>query len=77
MKQLNIAGMPRMSSVTIFQPDQFVLSTIYYSNLTFLVALKPHHTLSSLFRKPKDVINFEQKVFWCIKFLVGIAMLCM
>ena len=24
------------------------------------VALKPHHTLSSLFRKPKDVINFEQ-----------------
>ena len=25
------------------------------------VALKPHHTLSSLFRKPKDVINFEQK----------------
>ena len=25
------------------------------------VALKPHHTLYSLFRKPKDVINFEQK----------------
>ena len=25
------------------------------------VALKPHHTLSSLFRKPKDIINFEQK----------------
>ena len=25
------------------------------------VALKPHHTLSSLFRKPKDSINFEQK----------------
>ena len=25
------------------------------------VALKPHHTLSSLLRKPKDVINFEQK----------------
>ena len=25
------------------------------------VALKPHHTLSSLFSKPKDVINFEQK----------------
>ena len=25
------------------------------------MALKPHHTLSSLFRKPKDVINFEQK----------------
>ena len=25
------------------------------------VALKPHHTLSSLFGKPKDVINFEQK----------------
>ena len=24
-----------MSSVTIFQPDQFVLSTIYSSNLTF------------------------------------------
>ena len=25
------------------------------------VALKPHHTLSSLFRKPKYAINFEQK----------------
>ena len=25
------------------------------------VALKPHHSLSSLFRKPKDAINFEQK----------------
>ena len=25
------------------------------------VASKPHHTLSSLFCKPKDVINFEQK----------------
>ena len=25
------------------------------------VALKPHHTLSLLFRKPKDAINFEQK----------------
>ena len=25
------------------------------------VALKPHHTLSLLFRKHKDVINFEQK----------------
>ena len=25
------------------------------------VALKPHHTLSSSFRKPKDAINFEQK----------------
>ena len=25
------------------------------------VTSKPHHTLSSLFRKPKDPINFEQK----------------
>ena len=25
------------------------------------MALKPHHTLSSLLPKPKDVINFEQK----------------
>ena len=25
------------------------------------MASKPHHTLSSLFRKPKDAINFEQK----------------
>ena len=25
------------------------------------VALKPRHTLSSLFRKPKDATNFEQK----------------
>ena len=25
------------------------------------VALEPHHALSSLFRKPKDAINFEQK----------------
>ena len=40
-------------------------------------ALKPHHTLSLLFRKPKDVINFEQKRGLVIKFLAGIAMLCM
>ena len=25
------------------------------------VALKPHHTLSSLFRKPNGAINFKQK----------------
>ena len=25
------------------------------------MALKPHHTLSPLFCKPKDAINFEQK----------------
>ena len=25
------------------------------------IAFKPRHTLSSLFRKPKDAINFEQK----------------
>ena len=25
------------------------------------VTLKPHHTLSLLFRKSKDLINFEQK----------------
>ena len=25
------------------------------------MALSPHHTLSSLFCKPKDAINFEQK----------------
>ena len=25
------------------------------------MALKPHHTLSSLFRKPKDALNFQQK----------------
>ena len=25
------------------------------------MALKPHHTLPSLFPKPKDVINFKQK----------------
>ena len=35
MQRLNITGIPRMSSVTIFQSDQFVLLTIYYSNLTF------------------------------------------
>ena len=32
---INIAGIIRMSTVTIFQPDRFVLSTIYFSNLTF------------------------------------------
>ena len=31
----NIVGIPYMSSVTIFQSDQFVLSTIFYLNLTF------------------------------------------
>ena len=34
-EKINIAGIPRMTSVTIFQPDHFVLLTIYYSNLTF------------------------------------------
>ena len=34
IRKLNLAGIFRMSSVTIFQPDQFVLSTIYSSNLT-------------------------------------------
>ena len=46
-KRLNIAGIPRMSSVTIFQPDHFVLSTICYSNLTFRSPLLP----GSFFRK--------------------------
>ena len=32
---LNIAGIPRMSSVTIFQTDHFVLSTNLLLNLTF------------------------------------------
>ena len=42
------------------------------------VALKPHHTLSSsLFRKPKDVINFEQKRGLVYQTFAGIAMLCM
>ena len=40
------------------------------------VALKPHHTLSSLFRKPKDAIILNKSVVWCIKFLARIAMLC-
>ena len=45
----------------------FIEVDIVFSNIVILtqvgirVALKPHHTLSSLFRKPKDVINFEQK----------------
>ena len=41
------------------------------------VALKPHHTLSSLFRKPKDVINFEQLWFGVSNFLPGLQTLCM
>ena len=41
------------------------------------VALKPHHTLSSLCCKPKDAINWNKSMVWCIKFLAGIAMLCM
>ena len=32
---LKIAGISRLSSVTILQPDQFVLSKIYTSKLTF------------------------------------------
>ena len=81
MHKLNTAGIPGMSSVTIFQSDHFVLSTnlLFKFNVSSIpyvqgvsepisgiltqvgigVALKPHHTLSSLFRKPKDVINFE------------------
>ena len=42
-----ISGIPRMSSVTIFQSDEFVLSTIYSSNLTFRSSQLP----GSFFRK--------------------------
>ena len=38
------------------------------------VALKPHHTLSSLFLKPKDVVDLNKNMVGCIKFLAGIAM---
>ena len=41
------------------------------------VASKPHHTLSSLFRKPKDVINFEQKRGLMYQISCRLAMLCM
>ena len=37
------------------------------------VALKPHHMLSSLFRKPKDAINFEKKAWFGVSnFLPGL-----
>ena len=40
----------------VFEPISRILTQVDIG-----VALKPHHTLCSLFRKPKDVINFEQK----------------
>ena len=42
-----------MSSVTIFRPDQFVLSTIYSSNLTF----------RSLVTKGRETLNLKNKLF--------------
>ena len=42
-----------MSSVTIFQPDQFVVSTIYSSNLAF----------RSLVTKGRETLNLKNKLF--------------
>ena len=40
------------------------------------VALKSHHTLSSLFRTLKMMLILNKSVVWYVKFLAGIAMLC-
>ena len=39
----------------VFEPVSRILTQVGIG-----VALKPHHTLSSLFRKPKDALSFEQ-----------------
>ena len=41
------------------------------------VAVNPHDPLSLLFRNPKDATILNKNVIWYIKFLAGIAMLCM
>ena len=61
--------------MTVFRTA--TLRTFFFAIHAGAKELKQHHTLSSLFRKPEDAINFEQSMVWCIKFLAGIAMLCM
>ena len=50
----------RFTSIPYVQGVSEPISRIL-THIRIGVALKPHHTLSSLFRKLKDAINFEQK----------------
>ena len=52
-----------MSSVTIFQPDQFVLSTIYFSNLTFLRGKERKRSKSTKgSTKGSETLNLKNKL---------------
>ena len=53
-KLKRFASIPYVQSVS--EPISQILAQVGIG-----VALKPHHTLSLLFRKPKDAISFEQK----------------
>ena len=58
-QNLNIAGIPRMSSITIFQPDQFVLST----NLLFKFNVSLPLVTGELLQKTVDVNNVTYKLY--------------
>ena len=62
LKNHNIRRTKKLKRFTSIPYVQYVSEPIsrILTQVDIGVALKPHHTLSSLFRKPKDVINFEQ-----------------
>ena len=55
---LNIAGISRLSSVTILQPDQFVLST----NLFFKINVSLPLVTGELLQKTVDVTSVTYKL---------------
>ena len=59
MKEINIAGIPRMSSVTIFQSDHFVLST----NLLFKFTVSLPLVTGELLQNTVDVNNVTYKLY--------------
>ena len=66
----------RFTSISYMQNVSYLVSRLL-TQVGIGVALERHHTLSLVFRKPRDVIYFDKNVVWCIKFLAGIAMLYM
>ena len=57
--KLNIAGISRLSSVTIFQPDQVVLST----NLLFKLDVSLPLVTGELLQNTVDVISVAYKLY--------------
>ena len=63
MQNHSIRRTEKLKRFTSIPYEQNVLEPIsrILTQVGIGVALKPHHTLSSLFRKPKDAINLKQK----------------